>query len=60
MRKRVSGEQIALCVSLPGRSEIAISNHSFDRFRELKAMGEIALAAYWQMGSPCVGFWQNW
>jgi hypothetical protein len=34
---------------------MAVSYHSFDRFRELKAMGEIALAADWQMGKPMCG-----
>jgi hypothetical protein len=34
-------EQIVLYVSLPGRSEIAISNHSLGRWGSFKSFGRI-------------------
>jgi hypothetical protein len=37
----VSNEQIVLCVSLPGRSEIAISNHSLGRWGSFNSFGRI-------------------
>jgi hypothetical protein len=40
MRKRARpDEQIVLCVSLPGRTEIAISNHFFDPGAQSRGLG---------------------